>query len=123
MAPSVDGRSFVPLLLGQDVPWRALGLIEHHGPDTDPGDPDMQDPRAGNPPSYEAIRTQRYTYVQYSDGEHEYYDHIRDPFQNDNRYDRCPGRGGRRSPSGSARSSTATTARSAGRPALPTNAS
>ena len=49
-------------------------------------DPDAQLRRAGNPPTYEAIRTQQYTYVHYDDGEREYYNHQRDPNELDNLY-------------------------------------
>jgi arylsulfatase A-like enzyme len=76
----VDGHSLVPLLAGQSQPdWRTAALIEHHGPDTDPTDPDHPAVHSGNPPSYEALRTDRYTYVEYADGTREYYDRATDP--------------------------------------------
>ncbi|HEX3650153.1 MAG TPA: sulfatase [Pseudonocardiaceae bacterium] len=82
-APSpsdVDGHSLVPLLAGQPQPdWRTAALIEHHGPDNDPTDPDHPGANSGNPPSYEALRTTRYTYVEYSGGTREYYDRTTDP--------------------------------------------
>ena len=34
---------------------------------------------SGNPPSYEALRTSTYTYVEYIDGSREYYDLTKDP--------------------------------------------
>jgi N-acetylglucosamine-6-sulfatase len=79
---NVDGRSLVPLLGGHPpATWRTAALIEHHGPDNDPTDPDHPAPNSGNPTSYEAIRTVEYTYVEYTDGTKEYYDHRADPDQ------------------------------------------
>lgn len=83
----LDGRSIVALLRGDPhVAWRSTALIEHHGLDFDPHDPDVQTRISGNPPSYAAIRTARFTYVRYVDGEHEYYDRTVDPNQLDNIY-------------------------------------
>ena len=71
----VDGRSLVPLLHGRNLqPWRSAALIEHHGPLKDPADPDAPVARSGNPPTYEAVRTQSALYVEYADGEKEYHD-------------------------------------------------
>jgi N-acetylglucosamine-6-sulfatase len=87
----VDGRSLVPLLGGRaPADWRTAGLIEHHGPDTDPQDPDHPAPNSGNPTSYEAIRTVDYTYVEYTDGTKEYYDHKADPDQLHNTVKQLP---------------------------------
>lgn len=78
--PTVDGRSLVPLLHGDPVRhWRTAVLVEHHGPSTRPSDPDYPVPLSGNPPSYEAMRTVRYLYVEYVDGEREFYDLRTDP--------------------------------------------
>jgi N-acetylglucosamine-6-sulfatase len=78
--PNVDGRSLVPLMLGQKVSdWRTTTLVEHHGPRHEPEDPDAPAPRSGNPPSYEAIRSRTELYVEYVDGEREYHDLIADP--------------------------------------------
>ncbi|OLB75037.1 MAG: sulfatase [Actinobacteria bacterium 13_2_20CM_2_71_6] len=79
---NVDGRSLVGLLHGgSGANWRTAALVEHHGPDTLAGDPDLPAPNSGNPPSYEAIRTTVYTYVEYSDGSREYYDRTTDPHE------------------------------------------
>jgi len=79
---NVDGHSLVPLLRGgSGANWRTAGLIEHHGPDTLASDPDLPAPGSGNPPSYEAIRTHTYTYVEYADGSREYYDIATDPLE------------------------------------------
>jgi arylsulfatase A-like enzyme len=82
---SVDGRSLVPVLKGSKSPSaRDAVLIEHHGPNNAPADPDRQNRVSGNPPSYEAIRTASELYVEYTDGEREYYNLDRDPDQLDN---------------------------------------
>src|SRR5262249_33919189 len=63
--PDVDGRSLVPLLHGRKIPWRNVALIEHHGPDLNPNDPDSQSFLSADPPSYQALRTRVFTYVHY----------------------------------------------------------
>ena len=79
---TVDGHSLLPLLGGQPGgDWRTANLIEHHGPDTQADDPDLPAVGSGNPPSYEAIRTDGFTYVEYVDGSREYYDLARDPHE------------------------------------------
>jgi N-acetylglucosamine-6-sulfatase len=88
---NVDGQSLVPLLGGHTpANWRTAGLIEHHGPDNDATDPDHPAPNSGNPTTYEAIRTVDYTYVEYTDGAKEYYDHKADPDQLDNTVKQLP---------------------------------
>jgi arylsulfatase A-like enzyme len=81
---TVEGRSLVPLLHGESPPWRTLALVEHHGPDDTRGDPDRQNQRSGDPPSYEAIRSPQFTYVRYETGDAEYYDLTTDPGELDN---------------------------------------
>jgi N-acetylglucosamine-6-sulfatase len=85
----VDGHSLVPLLRarsGRPVVWRTVALIEHRGKTTR-GDPDIDYGRlSGNPTSYEAIRLDHAVYVEYFDGEREYYDTDKDPFEQDNVY-------------------------------------
>jgi arylsulfatase A-like enzyme len=79
---SVDGRSLVALMHGRRVAnWRQEILVEHRGRVLDAGDPDLPTQGAGNPPSYEAIRSPRSLYVEYDTGEREYYDLRRDPFE------------------------------------------
>ncbi|WP_427895310.1 sulfatase family protein [Kribbella sp. GL6] len=80
----VDGRSLTPLFGGTPPTWRTASLVEHHGPDTDPKDPDHPEKGSGNPTTYEALRTAMATYVEYSDGTVEYYDRSKDPLQLDN---------------------------------------
>jgi N-acetylglucosamine-6-sulfatase len=84
-----DGHSLLPLLSGvTPVDWRDAVLVEHHGPDVDDGgdrDPDSQlNGKGGNPPSYEAMRTSDFLYVEYRDDERELYDLRTDPYELDN---------------------------------------
>ena len=90
---TADGNSLVPLLrTGKPVgDWRQLSLIEHHGPKAfEPDaasaseDPDRQTKKDGTPPTYTAIRTAEWTFVQYLDGTMEYYDRTTDPDEMNN---------------------------------------
>ncbi len=59
IAPSVEGRSLVPLLhptSNAPTPeqWRTVALVEHLGANTDPSDPDYDG--GSGPPTYTAIR-------------------------------------------------------------------
>lgn len=86
-----DGRSLVPLLKGgEPEDWPESALIEHHGPGNSPKDPDRQRKAGGMPPTYAAVRTDRYTYVEYADGSREYYDRREDPDQLHNVYGELP---------------------------------
>jgi N-acetylglucosamine-6-sulfatase len=88
----VDGHGLLSLLRGTVPPvWRDSVLIEHHHPETPNGDPDRQTQSSGNPPSYEALRTATELYVEYVDGEREWYDLTTDPDQLRNRYDELNG--------------------------------
>lgn len=80
-----DGRSLLGLMHGE-LPgdWRNTILVEHHGPKPDADDPDRQDRSSGNPPSYEALRTDHFLYVAYDNGEREFYDLQSDPYELDN---------------------------------------
>lgn len=86
----LDGRSLLGLMHGAAVPadWRRTALVEHRGrpADAKASDPDDQPRGAGNPPSYGALRLEEATYVAYETGEHEFYDHVTDPFQRRNIY-------------------------------------
>ena len=82
---SVDGHGLAALWRGRQTgAWRKEILVEHHGRVSDPGDPDLPQRGAGNPPSYEALRSRSSLYVEYATGEREYYDLRRDPFELDN---------------------------------------
>ncbi|MFA1537717.1 sulfatase family protein [Actinomadura monticuli] len=77
-----DGRSLVPLLRGGTPPdWRETALIEHVKPAPSPQDPDRQDSAPGAPTTYNALRTHDMLYVEYADGEREYYDRAHDPHE------------------------------------------
>jgi N-acetylglucosamine-6-sulfatase len=80
-----DGRNMVRLWHGR-VPttWPSAVLIEHHRHLFAATDPDAQPLRSAIPPSYEAIRTAHALYVEYADGEREYYDLRTDPDELDN---------------------------------------
>jgi arylsulfatase A-like enzyme len=80
-----DGHSLLGLMHGAlPEDWRNAILVEHHGPKPDRDDPDRQDRSSGNPPSYEAMRTATFLYVEYDNGEREFYDLATDPFELDN---------------------------------------
>jgi N-acetylglucosamine-6-sulfatase len=68
----VDGRSLRPLLEDPAAPWRRSFLIQRLGLETD---------ERMKPANAFAIRTQRYTYVAYNNGEREMYDLATDPDQ------------------------------------------
>lgn len=90
---SLDGRSLVPQLHGRtSSPWRNTALVEHEGPSLGPPDPDAPVHWGGNAPSYEAIRSSRYLYVEYVDGERELYDLTSDPYEQDNVFGTAPRR-------------------------------
>jgi arylsulfatase A-like enzyme len=78
---NVDGASLLPLLHGRTPKnWRRAVLIEHVNADgADPADPDYQAKPAGDPPTYQAVRTANALYIQYVTGEREYYDLTKDP--------------------------------------------
>lgn len=86
--PAVDGKSLVPLLHGDPTPnWRDAALIEHHGPDFGvAAGPDAPPPGSGNPLTYEALRLPHSIYVEYTDGEREYYNLNKDPYELTNAY-------------------------------------
>jgi arylsulfatase A-like enzyme len=71
----VDGRSMLPLLENPQSPWRNSFMIQRLGLETD----ERLDPATAI-----AIRTRRWTYVAYDDGERELYDLVTDPHQLEN---------------------------------------
>lgn len=88
---NVDGRSLVPLLHGETPPdWRTAALVEHRRPTALTIGPDQDSKYAANPPSYDAMRTSDYLYLEYVDGTGEFYDLNRDPEELDNLFSRLP---------------------------------
>ncbi len=87
-SPLVDGKGLVPLLRGHPAPlWRDAALVEHHGPDfAAAAGPDEAQAGSGNPSTYEALRLPQATYVEYANGEREYYDLNSDPYELTNIY-------------------------------------
>jgi N-acetylglucosamine-6-sulfatase len=82
-APSfVDGRSLEPALHGKSDDDRARDavLVEHFAPGGEGGQRRARR-GGGAPPTYAAVRTDRYTYVEYETGERQLYDLRADPDQ------------------------------------------
>jgi arylsulfatase A-like enzyme len=77
----VDGRSLRPLLASGPSPatWRSSVLLEWLRPASD------DDPEAGVAPGFNAVRTERLAFVEYTTGERELYDLLADPWQVDSR--------------------------------------
>jgi len=82
--PKQTGRSLLALLHGKTADWRNVALVEHHGAHFDATDPDLPEPDSGDPPTYSALRTRSYVYVEYVGGEVEYHAHATDPDELDN---------------------------------------
>jgi len=77
-----DGHSLLGLWRGRmPVDWRNVALIEHYAPRPTNRDPDYQPSASGLPNTYAAMRTRSYLFVEYSDGEIEFYDLRRDPYE------------------------------------------
>jgi arylsulfatase A-like enzyme len=84
-----DGRPLAPLLHGAHPrSWRRALLVEHFDDRVVSGDPDLQGWSEGRPSTYAALRARWWTYVQYADGEREFYDRRRDPGELHNVADR-----------------------------------
>ena len=76
--PDLHGRSLVPLLRGERVPWRDAFVIEHFSDNVFPRTRGM---------GYRAVRTERFKYIRYTDlqGMDELYDLEQDPYEMENR--------------------------------------
>lgn len=70
----VDGRSIVPLFAGEPASWRTAILSENVAHDAYRDSPRWT-------PTWEAVRTEEYTYVEYASGERELYDLSVDPYE------------------------------------------
>ena len=95
--PGLDGSSLVPLLRGEDPPWRSDFLVEFNGTYNSPISrldtyADVLSVIATEGalrwiPSYRGVRSEQWLYVQWYRGDqHEYelYDMVNDPYQLDN---------------------------------------
>jgi N-acetylglucosamine-6-sulfatase len=71
-----NGRSLVPLLHGKSPPWRRDFLVEYLGESM------LMDNGA---PPFQAVRTERWLYVEYRNGWRELYDLRKDPYELRNR--------------------------------------
>lgn len=65
----VDGRSFLPIVIGDDISWRTSYLLGRGG---------------ATLKGMVGLRTEQYMYVEYNSGEREFYDPSLDPWQLDN---------------------------------------
>jgi arylsulfatase A-like enzyme len=92
---AMDGRSFLPLLHGQSTAWRSDLLAEYNNTDFFGATLDTRADVANaiaagtfiSVPTYRALRTEQYLYVQWyrgSDHEYELYDLDNDPYELDN---------------------------------------
>ncbi|MFE2448451.1 sulfatase [Streptomyces sp. NPDC059426] len=83
---TVDGHSLGDLMHGRtEDEWRQAVLVEHHHATSKKGDPDAAPKDSGDPPTYAAMRTDDSLYVEYADGEREFYALGSDPDQLTNR--------------------------------------
>jgi arylsulfatase A-like enzyme len=77
--PAADGRSLVPLLRNEDpASWRKAILLESEG---------FGEEEVDAPSAFRAVRTEALKYVEYGNGEREFYDLEADPYELDNIYD------------------------------------
>ncbi len=70
-----DGKSLVPLLHGEQVPWRHAWLEEYLGKDL---------LKEGGPPPYVAVQTRKNLWVEYKNGWRELYNLKKDPWELNN---------------------------------------
>ncbi|MBI0294110.1 sulfatase [Streptomyces sp. PRKS01-29] len=83
---TVDGRSLNDLMHGRtEDEWRDAVLVEHHHAVSKKDDPDAAPKESGDPPTYAAMRTDDSLYVEYADGQREFYSLDSDPEQLTNR--------------------------------------
>jgi len=83
---TVDGQSLTGLIRGRpEDDWRKAVLVEHHHSASKKDDPDAASEDSGDPPTYAAMRTADSLYVEYVDGEREFYDLDSDPGQMNNK--------------------------------------
>lgn len=84
-AGPVDGRSIVPLIKDRNYyPGRAIGLENWCQTD----EQRCYDPYSPETPRYRGVRTDRYAYMRYPNGEQELYDLKKDPYEMQSRHNR-----------------------------------
>lgn len=81
----LDGRSILPLIKDRDLyPGRAIGLENWCQTD----EKTCYDPYSPTVPRYRGVRTDRYAYMRYPNGEQELYDLKKDPYEMQSRHNR-----------------------------------
>lgn len=86
----VDGRSFLPFLRGEEAPWRdglliEFGYIDEEADPNAPPDPETDNALVGQTGgAFRGIRGADFVYVEYANGEIEFYDLESDPYQLEN---------------------------------------
>jgi hypothetical protein len=75
----VDGRSLVPLIIGNDRGWRDVALIEGFGKETE-----SNEGAETSTPAFRALRSEDILYAEYETGERELYNLRKDPYQTAN---------------------------------------
>jgi N-acetylglucosamine-6-sulfatase len=86
-APGAEGRDLLPLLASDTVPWRRQFLFEQASVPPSLRPPLVRPRRlraVDTIPSYCGLRSERFSYVRYGNGEEELYDLSRDPHQLEN---------------------------------------
>ena len=89
-AEFVDGRSLLPWLQGETVPWRDGVLVEFGYIDQEAIAEALADPETDNllvdiaGGAFSSIRGPNYLYVEYANGEIEFYNLLSDPYQLEN---------------------------------------
>jgi arylsulfatase A-like enzyme len=87
-----DGASMVPMIYGRHPKWRIGSLLERGNSQTYSVTGEGMTEPADNPGEvgeistvrYEGIRTDRFTYIMYKNGDREFYDNQKDPYQLNN---------------------------------------
>ena len=86
--PFVDGRSLLPLFVPGNYPaWRDVVLVQQRDPKPGESGNVAGDGNGPQHPSWTALRFEEEIYLEYSDGEIEWYDLAADPLQLENRAD------------------------------------
>lgn len=88
---TVQGRSLLPWLQGRRPSrWRELALVDYLSARIGGADPDEQPAGSGLPTRYRALRLTNGMFVAYVNGDREFYDLRRDPYELDNVWTSLP---------------------------------